>query len=101
MPSAKNSVATITTPATRPGCDGRRTAATIAPSVDTEITANITQCPARSGPSTLPAIPAPTNVSAATTAINVSSVARLRQVSHGRASSSTTANHATPGTATR
>ena len=34
---AKNSVATATTPATRAGCPGLRTAATIAPSVDTEI----------------------------------------------------------------
>ena len=54
LPSAKNNVAMITTPAPRTGCDGLRTAATIAPSVEVEITANITQCPARSGPLTLP-----------------------------------------------
>ena len=43
LPSAKNSVATTTTPATGTGWAGRRTAATIAPSVDVEITANISQ----------------------------------------------------------
>ena len=101
LPNAKNNVATTTTPTTETGCERLRTAATNAPRVDAEITANITQCPARSGPSTLPAIPAPTSVAAATTATRLSSVARPRQVSGGRASSSTTANQATPGTATR
>jgi hypothetical protein len=59
LPSAKNSVAITTKPATRPGCDRVRTALTIAPKVDNEIAANITQWPRRNGPSTLPAISAP------------------------------------------
>ena len=63
--------------------------------------ANITQWPVRSGPSTLPAIAAPTNATAATPATSATSPARLRQVSRGRDSSTSTANHAIPGTATR
>ncbi len=43
LASAKNSVATTTTPATGTGWAGRSTATTIAASVDTEITANISQ----------------------------------------------------------
>ena len=101
LPSAKNSDPTMTNPATGPGCDRRRTAASIAPSVEDEIAANITQWPARSGPSTLPASTAPASTAAATTAINSASPARLRQLSQGRASSTSTANQATAGTATR
>ncbi len=101
LPNAKNSVPTMTNPATGRGCDRRSTAASIAPSVDREITANITQWPARSGPSTLPASTAPASTAAATTAISSASPARLRQLSQGRASSASTANHATAGTATR
>jgi hypothetical protein len=69
--------------------------------VEVEITANISQCPARSGPSTLPAIVAPTSVSAPTAPTNNSSAVRARAVSDGRDSSTSTANHATLGTATR
>ena len=74
---------------------------TIAPSEDSEITANITQCPVRSGPSTLPAITAPAKATAATPATSTISPARLRQLSLGRDSSTSTANQAMPGTATR
>ncbi len=101
LPSAKNSVATTATPITRRGRLWRRTATTIAPSVETEMTPNITQCPRRSGPFTPPASVAPARASAATTATATSSPARLRQVSPGRESSSSTANQATPGTTTR
>ena len=83
------------------GWDGRRSATSIAPSVEVEITANISQCPARSGPSTLPATVAPTSVSAPTPATSSSSAVRARTVSGGRDSSTSTANHATLGTATR
>ena len=65
------------------------------------MTANITQWPSRSGPSTSPAIAAPTNATTATQATATNSLARLRQVSRGRDSSSSTANQAMPGTATR
>ena len=101
LPSAKNSVAITTKPTTGTGWAGRSTALTIAPSDDSEMTANITQCPVRSGPSTLPAITAPTNASAATAATSTISPARLRQRIAGRDSSSSTANQAMPGTATR
>ncbi len=60
------------------------------------MTANITQWPSRSGPSTLPAIAAPKNASAATPAMSAISPALLRQVSHGRDSSS---EHREPGDA--
>ena len=84
LASAKNSVATTTTPATGLGWAGRNTATTIAPSVDTEITANISQWPGRSGPLTLPAIIAPNSVSAATPPTSSTSRVRARQLSHGR-----------------
>ena len=74
---------------------------TIAPNDDSEIAANITQWPIRSGPSTLPAIAAPNNATAATAATSAISPARLRQVSLGRDISSSTANQAMPGTVTR
>ena len=101
LPSAKNSVAGRPHPVTELGRRPPASAFTMAPSVDTEITANITQCPARSGPSTQPAIAAPVRARAATTTTIASSPARLRQVSLGRMSSSSTANQATPGTTTR
>ena len=101
LPSAKNSVAMTTTPATRTGCDGLRTAATIAPSVDTEITANITQCPARSGPSTLPAIAGTQQRQRGDHRRQRHLAGPAAPVSRGRASSSTTANQAIAGTATR
>ncbi|PQM48833.1 hypothetical protein C1Y40_00953 [Mycobacterium talmoniae] len=101
LASAKNRVATTATPTTLTGCAGRSRALTIAPSVDTEITAHITQCPARSGGSTLPAIAAPSSVNAAAAPTSSSSRVRARVLSQGRDSSSSTANHATPGTATR
>ena len=65
------------------------------------MTPNITQWPVRSGPSTVPAMAAPIQAPAATAATAVNSAARLRHVSCGRDSSSSTANHAMPGTATR
>ena len=65
------------------------------------MTANITQWPIRSGPSTVPAIAAPMNAPAATAVTAINSAALLRHVSCGRDSSSSTANHAIPGTATR
>ena len=77
------------------------TALTIAPNDDSEIAANITQWPIRSGPSTLPAIAAPKRATAATAATSAISPARLRQVSLGRDISSSTANQAMPGTVTR
>lgn len=43
LPSAKNSVATTSTPITEPGRCGRRYARTIAVSDDTEMATNITQ----------------------------------------------------------
>ena len=101
LASAKNSVPSTRKPATRPGCARRSTALTIAPSEDSEIAANITQWPIRSGPSTLPAIAAPRSATAATPATNAISPARLRQVSLGRDISSSTANQAMPGTVTR
>ncbi len=74
---------------------------TIAPNDDSEIAANITQWPIRSGPSTLPAIAAPKKATAATQTTSAISPARPRQVSLGRDISSSTANHAMPGTVTR
>ena len=91
----------MTSPTTGILCTRRRSAATIAPRVDAEITTHITTWPSRNGPSTLPASVAPTNVSAATPPTSNSSPVRARPLSQGRASSTSTANQATPGTATR
>jgi hypothetical protein len=101
LPSAKNSVATTTTPVTERGRRPPVRARTRAPSVASEMTPNITQCPGRSGPPTPPASTAPLSANAATIATVRISPIRLRQVSPGRDNSSSTANHATPGTATR
>ena len=101
LASAKNIVAVMISPTTGIFCVRRRSAAIIAPSVDAEITTHITTWPSRSGPSTLPASVAPTKVSAATPPTSNSSPVRARPLSHGRANSTSTANQATPGTATR
>ncbi len=100
LANAKNSVAVMTSPTTGIFCTRRRTAAIIAPSVDVEITANITRWPSRSGPLTPPASVAPTSVSTATPPTSNSSPARARPLSLGRASSTSTANQAMPGIAT-
>ncbi len=100
LPSAKNSVAMTTKRTTGRG-GFSSTALTIAPNEDSETAANITQWPGRSGPSTLPAIAAPKNATAATPATAAISPARPRQLSRGRDISTSTANHAIPGTATR
>ena len=55
----------------------------------------------RIGPSTVPAIAAPMNAPAATAVTAINSAALLRHVSCGLDSSSSTANQAIPGTATR
>lgn len=101
LPSAKNRVATTASPTADRGRRGCRNATAIALNVDSEITANISQWPARSGPSTLPARAAPNSVSAATPATSNSSRPRPRPPSPGRHSSTSTANHATPGMVTR
>ena len=101
LPSAKNRVATRTNRTTGTGWAGRSTAVTMAPSDGTETAANITQCPARSGPDTLPARAAPVNATAATAQTSTISRTRPRPVSPGRDSSASTANQKMPGNATR
>jgi hypothetical protein len=83
------------------GRRGCRNATPIAPNVDSEITANISQWPVCSGPSTLPASIAPNRVSAATPATSNTSRVRALPPSLGRDISTSTANHATPGMVTR
>lgn len=84
LPNAKNSVAITRKPTTGTGFTPRRTARTIAASEGTETAANITQCPARSGPSTLPASAAPPRATTATAATATISATRPRVVSGGR-----------------
>ena len=98
---AKNIVAVTISPTSGIFRVRRRSATIIAPRVDAEITTHITTWPSRSGPSTLPASTAPANVSKPTPPTSSSSPVRARSVSSARAISSSTANQATPGTATR